>query len=363
MQKSERSSIRSVIILICIALCIRGYAYFPELVESTYTTWFYPVISRLLRTSFGWLSFSMGDLLYGITIAYILWRTAQWIKKNHENKWSKTFSKSAFLKVIRIALILYIIFNILWGLNYNRTGIHGQLKFTHEKYSVKDLVEINHLLLKQVNECKETILRKNISYPSKKILFLQTSAAFSQASKKYPFLQYTHTSVKPSLFTLMGNYFGISGYYNPFTGEAQVNTDVPEFLQPYIACHEVSHQLGYAKENEANFAGFIAAISSADTCFMYAAYFDVFMYANRNLYGADSVKAKQLLTRLHPAVKDDISTLKAYYRKYENPVEPLFRWVYGKYLQANDQPLGMITYSEVVADLIAWYKQNGKLSG
>lgn len=363
MQKSDRRRNTSIIILFCIAVSIRVYACFPDLVEASYTFLLYPFISSFLRTSFGWLPFSMGDLLYGITIAYILWRTATWIKKNHENKWSKAFSKSAFLKVIRIALILYIIFNILWGLNYNRTGIHGQLKFTREKYSVKDLVEINHLLLKQVNECKETITRKNISYPSKKTLLLQTSAAFSQASKKYPFLQYTHTSVKPSLFTLMGNYFGISGYYNPFTGEAQVNTDVPEFLQPYIACHEVSHQLGYAKENEANFAGFLAATSSGDTLFMYAAYFDLFMYASRNLYGTDSVTAKQLLTRLHPAVREDISTLKAYYRKYENPVEPLFRWVYGKYLQANDQPMGMVTYSDVVADLIAWHKKYGKLSG
>ena len=105
------------------------------------------------------------------------------------------------------------------------------------------------------------------------------------------------------------------------------------------------------------------ATASGDSLFMYSAYFDLFLYANRNLYRTDTVAAQHVLTLLHPGIKEDIATLKAYYKKYENPAEPVFRWMYGKYLEANDQPLGMVTYSEVVADVIAYYKKYGKIGG
>jgi hypothetical protein len=259
--------------------------------------------------------------------------------------------------------MLYIVFNVLWGLNYDRKGIHYQMNFQREAYSKEDVINLNNVLLEQVNASKEALVREHIVYPSTEDLIIRTTHAFAEAAKKYPFFRYSTPSVKPSLFNFLGNYFGFSGYYNPFTGEAQINTDIPPFLQPYVNCHEISHQLGYAKENEASFAGYIVATASGDPLFMYSAYFDLFMYANRNLYRTDSVAAKQFLALLHPAVKKDIETLKAYYKKYENPAEPVFRWIYGKYLEANEQPLGMTTYSEVVADVIAWHKKYGQPGG
>ena len=38
-----------------------------------------------------------------------------------------------------------------------------------------------------------------------------------------PRFAYRVHSVKPSLFSYPGLYIGFAGYYNPFTGEAQVN--------------------------------------------------------------------------------------------------------------------------------------------
>ncbi|HTN08923.1 DUF3810 domain-containing protein [Agriterribacter sp.] len=363
MQKPVKRSTISVIILICIALGIRLYASRSGIVESSYTSGIYPYISAFLRIVFGRLPFSAGDVLYSFLFLFTLWKTTQWVKRRRKEKRSWIPSKTNLLKILRFSLLLYIVFNLMWGLNYNRKGIHYQMNFEPEQYSQAELVHINNLLLEKVNQCKAALIQQNIGYPSTKELFAKTNSAFTQAAKKYPFLQYTHPSVKSSLFNFTGNYFGFSGYYNPFTGEAQVNTDVPPFLQPYINCHEIAHQLGYAKENEASFAGYIVATASGDSLFMYSAYFDLFLYANRNLYSADSVAAKDFLALLHPAVKEDIATLKAYYKKYENPAEPLFTWVYGKYLEANNQPLGMTTYSEVVADVIAYYKKYGEIGG
>jgi hypothetical protein len=68
----------------------------------------------------------------------------------------------------------------------------------------------------------------------------------------------------------------------------------------------VAHQLGYGKENEANFVGFLAAISSEDTLFHYSVYLDMFAYSNRNLFATDSVSAKLYRKELSPYVQKDL---------------------------------------------------------
>ena len=159
----------------------------------------------------------------------------------------------------------------------------------------------------------------------------------------------------------LGNYTGFTGYYNPFTGEAQVNTTVPKFLHPFITCHEVAHQLGYAKENEANFVGFLAASLSQDTLLLYSAYLDMFTYSNRNLFWADTASAKAYAKMLEPAVKEDIMEWRTFNATHKSFLEPAVRWGYTKYLQQNNQPEGMLSYDAVTSFLVGYYKKYGRL--
>ena len=163
------------------------------------------------------------------------------------------------------------------------------------------------------------------------------------------------------LFGTIGNYGGFLGYYNPFTGEAQVNTQVPAFTVPFTACHEIGHQLGYASESEASFVGFLAIQSGNSTVFNYSAYFDLFAFANGELYMRDSLTAKQNMKLLDTLVRKDYAEYREYLKKYRNPIEPLLTKIYGKYLQAHNQPKGIDSYDEVVAWIIAYYKKYGKL--
>ncbi|MBK7123815.1 MAG: DUF3810 domain-containing protein [Chitinophagaceae bacterium] len=198
-------------------------------------------------------------------------------------------------------------------------------------------------------------------YPAKKELFKKVADAYRQAEHVYPFLQYRPVSLKPSVWSLVGNYMGFTGYYNPFTGEGQVNTLVPKFLQPFTTCHEVAHQLGYAKEREASFVAYLAASASQDTLLHYSVYLDLFMYSNRNLFETDSLSAREFTHKLLPEVLADLKEWRAFNKKYRNPVEPVFRWIYGVYLKQNQQPQGVLSYDEVTGFMIAYYKKYGKI--
>lgn len=347
--------------LLIMAIFIHLFSANPFVTEHYYSTGLYPYMATFFRLITGWLPFSLGDLLYGIIVIWLLWKTVKGLKTMFNKQFTWQYLLKRLSASVIVLLIIYIAFNLLWGINYNRQGIATQLGLTMEKYSPQELKTLNSILLQKVNENKAAILKDGTIALKSNEIFKRSAAAYTEVNKKYAFLQYYSASVKTSLWGWLGNYVGFTGYYNPFTGEAQVNTLVPKFLQPYTTCHEIAHQLGYAKENEANFVGYLAATASKDTLFRYSAYVDLFLYAERNLYSIDSTAAKSLAHQLSPAVKADLKELSDFNRRHQNPVEPVIRWMYGKYLESNQQPSGVLSYDEVTGFLIAYFKKYGEL--
>jgi Protein of unknown function (DUF3810) len=348
-------------VLLFTAVFIHLFSSNTSLVETYYSTGVYPYLSVILKYGFGWLPFSLGDLLYWIVIVMAFIKLARFIQLLYKKNMTVDKLKELVFKSATLLLALYISFNLLWGINYNRKGIASQLGIKLEKYSAQELVTVDSILLQKVNESKLAVLRKGNSFNSTREMLVQSNIAYQQVAVTYPFLQYKPVSIKPSMWGWLGNYLGFTGYYNPFTGEAQLNTTVPAFLQPYTSCHEMAHQLGYAKENEANFTGYLAAASSPDTLFHYSVYLDLFLYAQRNLYDADSAAAKLLARKLLPEVKADLKEWKDFNNRHRSPLEPVFKWLYGKYLKQNQQPAGLLSYDEVTGFLIAYYKKFGRL--
>ncbi|NIR77793.1 MAG: DUF3810 domain-containing protein, partial [Gemmatimonadetes bacterium] len=66
------------------------------------------------------------------------------------------------------------------------------------------------------------------------------------------------------------DFLDIAGVYIPFTGEANVSGAQPDLSFPAVAAHEQAHQRGIARENEATFAGVLAAIHADDPLVRYS---------------------------------------------------------------------------------------------
>lgn len=309
----------------------------------------------------GWIPFSVGDLFYGAAGAYLLYSLIKFIRRIVKRKADRKYYQNVALNFITAALAVYVVFNVFWGLNYNRRGIDYQLKLDKLDYNNEDLAIVAQLVAQKMNALQPSSKVTRKSLQKKKYLFSHAIGAYDNLSENIPFISYSRPSVKPSIYSYLGNYLGFTGYYNPFSGEAQVNTTIPQFVRPFTTCHEIGHQLGYAKESEANFAGYLSAAASGDSAFLYSVYFEMFAYAGRYLYYSDSLALKNITAQLSPAVKDDIREIREFYQRYKNPVETAIDRLYSQYLKANQQPSGKMSYSEVVAMLIAYYKKNGKV--
>lgn len=339
---------------------IHVFSYNSANVEHYYSRNVYPYISIILRKINAFVPFSIGDVVYGIFCLGILIGLIKFFYRLGKNGIEREELIQLLLRTLKFVLWIYVFFNLLWGLNYNRKGITYQLGITLEKYNKDELIALNRSLLQKVNESKMASLKD--TFAGQEQMFATAARSYAAIANEWPYLYHENVgSVKSSLWGKVGNYTGFLGYYNPFTGEAQINTTIPVFIQKYTVCHEMAHQLGYAKENEANFVGYLAASNAADTSFRYSVYLDLFFYSNKNLYQYDSVTARSIAAELIPEVKQDILVWREFMKKHKNPVEPIIRWMYDKYLQQNEQPAGMLTYDEVSAFLIAYQKKYGRI--
>ena len=345
--------------LVVLAATIKLLSFFPAAVERYYSMGVYLFLSRLQRILFGWMPFSFGDLLYlaaGIWLLVALIRAIRaFIRREAGWAWFRSFIGRTFF----VALWVYVLFNGLWGLNYDRQGIAHQLQLNVHRYTTDELGMLTVRLIHRLNETDSLARINRPELDRHRYLFTGAVTAYDSLGLNDHRFRYPFPSVKASLFSYLGLYLGYSGYYNPFTGEAQVNTCQLGFTQPYTTCHEMGHQLGYARENEANFAGYLSARASPDPAFRYSAYFDLWMYATAEMYSRDSSFVKEQIKALHPAIRLDYRELRAFNRRFDNPLETRVWQLYGGYLRANRQPKGIVTYSEVTAWLIAYAEKAG----
>jgi hypothetical protein len=350
----------SWVLLILLTILIKLASWYPDWIELNYTYGIYLFISKVQRFLFGWIPFSVGDLFYGFLIIAIIYKTYRLFRIIFKRQFTRNYLVAGLQQGIFFFLFVYVCFNLLWGLNYNRKGISAQLGMRIRTYSLAELDTLTTVLHERVNQYAVFVTEaQRDSFNRKKSLFMEAGDAYRQVTRQYPFLRYRPVSVKPSIFSYAGNYLGFQGYYNPFSGEAQVNTTIPRFLEPFVTMHEIAHQLGYAKENEANFVAFLAGRESGSPVLKYSLYFDMYNYAIGEVNRRDTSLAKSFQQKLQPQVIKDIREYRDFYRRYRNPVEPVIMWGYGHFLKANNQPAGKQTYNEVVAWLIAYYKKFG----
>ncbi len=346
-------------ILVILLISLFALAGNKVWIENNYTYGFYPPLARTLRLIFGWIPFSIGDVFYGGLFLWLLYKLFRngYLLFQKRVTWHIIFRKLS--KVFIIIFLAYGVFLVLWGLNYSRKGIAFQLHLQEPKYDTMQLLKLQDMMVNRVNETKS--LTDSLTRLSAKEIYAKAVIAYREAQKVFPFLDYKNTSIKTSLYGSWGNYFGFTGYYNPFSGEAQVNATVPKFLLPAITVHEMAHQVGYAKEMEANFVGFLVGSHSSDPSFRYSAYLDVLVYTNVQVRVFDTTSANNALKRLSPAVKSDLREWSQFSMAHRSIFEPAVRWVYGKFLKINNQPLGILSYDQVTSLVISYYQKMGLL--
>ncbi|MCU0322913.1 MAG: DUF3810 domain-containing protein, partial [Chitinophagaceae bacterium] len=138
-QSSILAFIKQWVIPCLLVLLIVVFQSLPSLVEHYYSTKLYFQISVILRNLTKWLPISIGDVLYFALIIQVLIWVYKLIQSIVQKKINKQFFLQLFSKITRTILWVFIVFNILWGLNYSRLGIAHQLQINKAEYSKEEV--------------------------------------------------------------------------------------------------------------------------------------------------------------------------------------------------------------------------------
>jgi hypothetical protein len=351
MYNTKKYRILSVLLVVQ-WLLIQLLSRSPELVENYYSTGIYPYLSQFFRFIFGWIPFSFGDVLYIILSVLIIRFIIKSIKKK----------KLEIYKILATLSIVYFCFNFFWGLNYLRLPLYKTLDIKELKYSTTDLEKFTDQLIDKINKTQFDItnndtLKVTLPY-SKKETYRKVQSGYCRLAKKHPDFDYNGQSLKHSIISLPMAYLGTSGYMNPFTGEAQVNSLNPTISYASTSSHEVAHQIGYAAENEANFIGFLSSINNEDIYFRYSGYYMALRYALRDLSMRNEEKFKVAIQKINKGTLNNMRESQEFWQSYQNSIEPYSKKAFDLFLKANKQSDGIKSYSLMVGMLINYNKEN-----
>lgn len=340
----KHSEHTKLIILVSLAILIYLFGFYPGLVQKYYSTGFYPHISSALRFISSIFPFAIGDIIYALLIGFVLYKIVRFYRRRKSLKRQDRILVP--LQVFSFFLMLYIIFKIVWGLNYSRPSISEELGIGSEKYNVKELVVLGNYFIKKTNALK--LKQGKIPAYSVKELEIKSAAAYALMAQRNQLFHYPNPCLKSVLNSWMISKIGIEGYYAPLSGEANMNMNLPDFVKPYVSCHEISHQLGIAYEDEANLLGYLTASNSPDINYQYSANYEMLRYILFEIRMKSPEDYKTLHATLLPQVLADFKTEKEFWRKYNGDMFGYMDAAFDSFLKLNNQKKGINSYQDIV---------------
>ena len=216
-------------------LLMKWIEHNPSFVEVYYSMGIYPYISSLLRILFGWISVSIGDLFIFFAVFYSIYFIYKLVLTRFKNFFSKLLGITSFISVI------YFFFYFLWGLNYYREPLSKNLGYQTTSYSNKELIDVSEYLISKLNNAHFVITKSDstmikVPYSHQEIYSLARNG-FNELAKEMPQFTYKYGVAKSSLMSLFQSYNGTSGYFNPFSGEAQVNSKIVDIRNRIMHLH------------------------------------------------------------------------------------------------------------------------------
>ncbi|MDR1666250.1 MAG: DUF3810 domain-containing protein [Bacteroidales bacterium] len=161
----------------------------------------------------------------------------------------------------------------------------------------------------------------------------------------------TKHSLTEPLLTQMG----ITGFFNPFFNEVQVNRFMLPQSYPFTLAHEKAHQLGIAGEAECNFYASVICTASEHPQVRYSGYLKTTSYLLNSLYGISPDEYKRIYGMIDSCVVADYRKIREHWKKAIRPVlSEAQNKLYDHYLKTNRQASGIKSYSEVTGLLVDW---------
>lgn len=344
------------------AACIPLYIAF--LISESFSDFFNRNISSVFRALLAhltsWIPFSLAEFAL-ILIPLWVFLITHLITKHFGTTFKEMLS--GILCICSLLGVIFSSFTLGFAPAYRGSTLDKKLGLERCDVSAEELYQTAVILAEHVSAEAEGVAYGEDGFSIMPYNYSEMNSllieAYGKACNKYSFVQKLNSRIKPVMLSNAMSYTHITGVYTFFTGEANINVAFPDYTVPFTAAHELSHQRGIARENEANFMAFLVSLESDDGYIRYSAYLNMYEYVLSALASADSELYLQAYGKLPSCVKGELAAYSNFYDKYRNSTaSEVSGAVNDTFLKLHGTE-GTKSYGMVVDLAVAYYKLNG----
>ena len=303
-------------------------------------------------------SFSVAELLYAIAAGVVLLWMGATVRRliTDQGRRGRVLYRFALTAVCAV-LTVYAGFSLLWGVNYYAESFQQQSGVYARESTPEELARVTEYFARQLADCAGQVRRdeNGLFAESRDDIFTDSVRVFDGVYDAFPCLRMEDRVPKGVRFSTALSAMDFTGFYFPFTGEANLNIDSPACYLPSTIAHEMAHQRGIASEQECNFIAIAASTTADSAAYRYSGWLMGFTYLSNALYRADPEAWQAVRVLLPDTVVADLRDNSAYWAAFEGPVNDAAQKVYDSFLKSSGDPRGTQSYGTVVDMLMAYY--------
>lgn len=305
---------------------VSGILYIAFIASEKFADFFNRYVSSVIRAALayatGWIPFSLAEYIL-IAIPIILTALVLFGIRRYSETWRDVFIYCGIL--LSVVALVFSVFAVGFAPAYRGTTLDEKLGIERRAVSADELYATAMILSAEINR-----LSADITYSPQTDFSVMPYGyremndrlcdAYDAACDKYPFAQRLNSRLKPVMLSEAMSYTHITGVYSFFTGEANINVAFPDYTVPYTAAHELSHQRGIAREDEANFMAFLVCLESEDEYIKYCGYLNLYEYVASALYSASPELYRAVSATIPACVRSEMRAYSEFFDKYQDSV-------------------------------------------
>lgn len=360
--KKKKFGLPVAVLVIYAVTAFCALLYLAFVISEPFSDFFNRRVSSVFRAILAhltsWLPFSLAEFML-ILIPVWVFLISRAVIKKYGSTLKETLK--GVLCVMSVLGIVFSVFTLNFAAGYRGSTLDEKLGIERQKVSADELYSTSMILLEGIESTADKVCFENGGSSVMPYNYSEMNAklldAYDSAAEKYDFIQRLNSRLKPVMLSEPMSYTHITGVYTFFTGEANINVNFPDYCVVYTAAHELAHQRGIAREDEANFMAFLICLESEDAYIRYCGYLNLYEYVASALSQADKTLFNNSYSQLPEVVKSELRAYSEFYKKYEHSTaSKVSETVNNTFLTSQGTP-GTKSYGMVVDLAVAYYKQ------
>jgi hypothetical protein len=333
-----------------------------------------PLVTAALSRTTGLLPWSVAETLLALGTMWCLWSVVRVRARARRRGLPplRSLGRDALTAAV-LALAVLVAFDVLWGVYYAQADLATRLGWRSLPApaggAAVELAALAARLVDATNADYVVVagsqdLGRPTDAPPVPAIDAALERAYAQLALRLPVepgLGVRRGRAKPFAASVLLSHLGISGFYFPWTGEANYNWMPPAASRPHVIAHEKAHQRGAASEDEAQFVGYLACATAGDPYLRYSGH----LFAQREmlfqLLTVDRAAARALVARRHQGVQRDVDAERAFWDRYEGRAQRFSAAVNDTYLKAQGVEGGLESYRRGTQLLLYYARARGDI--